>query len=122
VLLGDWIVFLLLELVGLCARIFLGHVIVAGARAGDELDLETGGFGHGSCSLKAILGPLTGETYDDLDVRNGMTATTEFLRVMRGDVDDTERRRVRLALEQYCSRDTESLLWIISALHKLVAA
>lgn len=75
---------------------------------------------HGSCSLKAILGPLTGKTYDDLDVRNGTTASTEFLRVMRGDVDETERQRVRRALEKYCSRDTESLLWLIIALQKLV--
>ena len=75
----------------------------------------------GSCSLKAILHPLTSKTYDDLDVRNGTTASTEFLRVMRGEVGEDERRRVRRALEEYCSRDTESLLWIISALQKLVA-
>jgi hypothetical protein len=74
---------------------------------------------RGSCSLKAILGPLTGETYDDLDVRNGTMASTEFLRVMLGGVDDAERQRVRRALDEYCSRDTESLLWIIGALQKL---
>lgn len=76
---------------------------------------------HGSCSLKAILRPLTGETYDDLDIRNGTMASAEFLRVMTGVVDEAERQRVRRALEKYCSRDTESLLWIISALQKLVA-
>jgi hypothetical protein len=76
---------------------------------------------RGSCSLKAILGPLTGKTYDDLDVRNGTTANSEFLRVMTRVVDGVERQRVRVALEQYCSRDTESLLWIIRALQKLVA-
>jgi len=76
---------------------------------------------RGSCSLKAILGPLTGQTYDDLDVRNGTTASTEFLRIMRGEVDEMERQRVCRALEQYCSRDTESLLWIISVLQELVA-
>jgi hypothetical protein len=75
---------------------------------------------RGSCSLKAILGPLTGQTYDDLDVRNGTTASAEFLRVMCGEVDEADRRRVRRALEEYCSRDTESLLWIISALQKRV--
>jgi len=75
---------------------------------------------RGSCSLKAILGPLTGETYDDLAVRNGSMASTEFLRVMTCVVDEMERQRVRRALKDYCSRDTESLLWIISALQKLV--
>lgn len=74
----------------------------------------------GSCSLKAILAPLTGKTYDDLAVRNGTMASTEFLRVMTGVVDEAERQRVRRALEMYCSRDTESLLWIIVALQKLV--
>jgi len=75
----------------------------------------------GSCSLKAILHPMTGKSYSDLDVRDGSQASAEFLRVMVGDVEDTERQRVRSALERYCSRDTESLLWIISALQRLVA-
>ena len=45
--LRDRIVFLLRQLLGLRARILLGHVIVAGVGAGDELDFQTGGFGHG---------------------------------------------------------------------------
>ena len=48
VLLGDRIVFLLRQLVGLGARILAGHVVVAGAGAGHELDLQTDGFGHGT--------------------------------------------------------------------------
>jgi hypothetical protein len=76
---------------------------------------------RGSCSLKAILHPLTGKTYDHLEIRNGTMASTEFLRVMNSVIDGAERQRVRRALKEYCSQDTESLLWIISALQKLVA-
>src|SRR5512141_376967 len=47
VLLGDRIIFLLRQLVGLGARVLAGHVIVAGAGARHELDLQTDGFGHG---------------------------------------------------------------------------
>src|SRR6266700_3701880 len=43
----DRIVFFLFHLVGLRTRIFPGHIVVTGAGAGDQLDLETGGFGHG---------------------------------------------------------------------------
>src|SRR5450759_3422399 len=47
VLLDDRIVFFLRQLVGLGARVLAGHVVVAGPGAGDELDLQTDGFGHG---------------------------------------------------------------------------
>jgi hypothetical protein len=46
VLLGDGIVFSFLQFLSLRARVFPGHVVVAGAGAGDELDLEADGFGH----------------------------------------------------------------------------
>ena len=44
---GDRVVFLLLQFVGLGARVLRGHIVVAGARARYELDLQTDGFGHG---------------------------------------------------------------------------
>src|SRR6188472_903172 len=44
--LRDRIVFLLDQLVGHGARIFPGHVIVAGVGARHELDLQADGFGH----------------------------------------------------------------------------
>ena len=46
VLLGDGVVLLLDQLVGLGARVLLGHVVVAGIGAGDELDLQGDGFSH----------------------------------------------------------------------------
>src|SRR5689334_24318238 len=53
VLLGDRVVFLLDHLLGLRARILLGHVIVAGIGARDELDLQRNGFGHGTLGFLA---------------------------------------------------------------------
>src|SRR5690348_18014514 len=53
VLLGDRVVFLLDHLLGLRARILLGHVIVAGVGARDELDLQRNGFGHGTLGFIA---------------------------------------------------------------------
>ena len=47
VLLCDRIVFLLLHLIRLRARILPGHIVVTSARAGDQLDLESDGFGYG---------------------------------------------------------------------------
>ena len=44
---GDRVVFLLFHLVGLGARILPRHIVVTGAGGGDQLDLETDGFGHG---------------------------------------------------------------------------
>src|SRR6185437_16322331 len=46
VLFRDRIVFFLGELVGHRARVLLGHIVVAGVGARNELDLQTDGFGH----------------------------------------------------------------------------
>ncbi|MFT5498611.1 MAG: hypothetical protein ACI9TH_004026, partial [Kiritimatiellia bacterium] len=47
------------------------------------------------------------------------TASAEFMRVTFGDVGEEERLRVRSALEQYCSLDTEAMVWIVGALTRL---
>src|SRR4029450_9185101 len=54
VLLGDRVVFLLLQLVGHRARVLLGHVVVAGVGARDELDLDGDGLGHDVETSKAV--------------------------------------------------------------------
>jgi hypothetical protein len=46
VFLRNGIVFSFLQFVGLRARVFPRHVVVAGTGAGDEFDLETDGFSH----------------------------------------------------------------------------
>jgi hypothetical protein len=76
----------------------------------------------GSASLKAVLPALTGRGYADLAIREGNTASAEYVRVTFGDVATAERQQVREWLEQYCGRDTEGMLWIIAALNRLASA
>jgi hypothetical protein len=70
----------------------------------------------GSASIKAVLPALTGKSYGDLDVAEGMTASNEFVRVTYGEVDAEERSRVREALEAYCKLDTEAMMDLVSVL------
>jgi len=72
-------------------------------------------------SMKAVLPALTGKNYDHLEVQDGGTASSEFLRVTFGKVDAPERQRVRSALEQYCPLDTSGMLWIFQDLERLAS-
>lgn len=75
---------------------------------------------HGSASIKAVLPALVGRSYDDLDIKEGGTASMEFMRVTFGDVEPADRERVRRALEIYCGMDTEAMVWIVEKLRALV--
>lgn len=70
----------------------------------------------GSASMKAVLPALTGKDYKGLEIQEGGAASREFLRVTFGDVSESERKRVRCALEKYCGQDTEGMNWILDAL------
>jgi hypothetical protein len=69
-----------------------------------------------SASMKAVLPALTGRSYEGLAIQEGGAASREFLRVTFGEVTETERRRVRQELEEYCGQDTEGMIWITDAL------
>jgi hypothetical protein len=71
---------------------------------------------QGSASMKAVLPALTGKGYEGLAIQEGGAASREYLRVTFGDVSESERKRVRRALELYCGQDTEGLVWILDAL------
>lgn len=75
---------------------------------------------HGSASMKAVLPALTGRGYEDLAIRDGNTASREYLRVTFGNSEPTERDRVYHQLEEYCGLDTEGMWQVISALRNLV--
>ena len=70
----------------------------------------------GSASLKAVLPALTGKGYEHLEIQEGDMASREFLRVTFTDVSESERKRVRRALEMYCGMDTSGMIWILDAL------
>jgi len=70
----------------------------------------------GSASMKQVLPALTGTDYSKLEIQEGATASREFLRVTFGDVSESERKRLRRALDLYCGQDTEGMVWILDAL------
>lgn len=52
-------------------------------------------------------------------IKEGNTASLEFLRVTFTDVPEVERQRVRRQLEEYCGQDTMGMIWIVGALKAL---
>lgn len=75
----------------------------------------------GSASMKAVLPALTGKDYKGLEIQEGGMASREFLRVTFGEVSESERKRVRRALEEYCGQDTEGMVWILDAVFSVLA-
>jgi len=76
---------------------------------------------HGSASMKDVLPALTGKGYKHLTIQEGGAASREFLRVTFGAVSPAERRRVRLALKEYCGLDTLGMVQIVNQLKRLTA-
>jgi len=75
---------------------------------------------RGGASIKKILPAITGKGYDDLAINNGGTASSEYFRVTFGEATDKDKAKVRKDLEEYCTLDTEGMVWIIDELRKLV--
>jgi len=73
----------------------------------------------GSTSIKYVLPVLTDLKYDDLDIGNGMLASLEYERVTYDDVEDSERLKVREALEKYCELDTWAEVEIVKSLREI---
>ena len=78
---------------------------------------------QGSASIKKVLPVLVPElSYADLEIGDGGTASSEYVRVTFGDVTEEEREHVRAGLLKYCHLDTLAMIRIIQALQKLVNA
>ena len=74
----------------------------------------------GSASLKAVLPALTGKGYESMEIKEGGSASREFMRVTFGDVDMFERQHVRDELLKYCGLDTMAMVWIVERLNTLI--
>jgi len=72
----------------------------------------------GSTSIKYVLPVLSDLKYDNLDIKNGILASLEYERVTYGDVGESERLKVREALEKYCELDTLAEVEIVKGLRK----
>ena len=73
----------------------------------------------GAASMKGVLPALTGKGYSELTIRDGGTASLEFLRVTFGQISAEDRDRVRRDLLTYCGLDTEGMIDILRALVQL---
>ena len=71
---------------------------------------------RGSNSLKLVMPALTGQSYDDMKISDGSEAADEFKRITFGDVNDTERQKVRKALLRYCGQDSGGMITILKRL------
>ena len=91
------------------------------ARIVDLLPIVRSGYYHpafrGSFSIKSVLPALVPEFgYGDLDIADGETASTSYLRMIAPETPDAERDAIRGALLAYCRRDTEAMVRVVDAL------
>jgi hypothetical protein len=78
----------------------------------------------GSASLKSVLPAITGRGYDGFAIANGSQASLAYLYAAFGSGDGKkaspkEVEEIRRALERYCGRDTEGMVWIVEKLTEL---
>jgi hypothetical protein len=76
---------------------------------------------NGSASIKAVLPVLTKQSYEQLPIQEGGTASREFLRVTFGEVSPAECARIRKQLEDYCGLDTMGMVNVVRELRKMSA-
>jgi hypothetical protein len=97
------------HLVGLCGRMLDLHAVISA-------HYYHPGF-HGSYSMKAVLPAVVPELgYDDLEIQEGGHASVAFAQMISPETEESERRRLRQALLDYCRRDTEAMVRVIDAL------
>ena len=75
---------------------------------------------QGSASIKAVFPAVTGKSYDDMEIRDGFTASIEFLRMTYEGCGKEEKRKIRENLLKYCELDTFAQVEIVNELKNLV--
>jgi hypothetical protein len=78
---------------------------------------------NGSCSIKSILPALVpGLSYEDLPIREGMSASVSWYRMFNPEHSAEEREQTRKNLLDYCKLDTFAMVEIPRYLHSLAAS
>ena len=90
----------------------------------DLLSLVRDNYYHpafrGSFSIKRVLPVMVpGYDYSDLGIAEGETASTTFVEIVEGRVDDEELDGVLFDLLAYCKRDTEAMVRIWQRLQQI---
>jgi len=71
----------------------------------------------GSYSIKSVLPALVPEmSYEGMQVANGQDAGLAWEALIRGDLDQGERDRIRKALLEYCGQDTLAMVRLLERL------
>jgi len=73
----------------------------------------------GSASIKNVLPALTGKSYAGLSIAHGDDASLTFFKMVTGAFSNRETLQARKELEEYCSLDTQGMIWIVEELDKL---
>jgi hypothetical protein len=73
----------------------------------------------GSASIKEVLPAVTGRSYQGMSIAKGDDASLAFLRIISGEPSAEERKQLRADLEEYCSLDTQGMIWIVDNLMEL---
>ena len=73
----------------------------------------------GSYSIKKVLPAITGKGYDTLELANGADASAQyFYSHIKPRLENKE--QIRKNLIEYCTLDTEGMVWILEELKKIV--
>ena len=73
---------------------------------------------HGSFSLKSITPVLAPDlAYDDLDIREGTSASVSYARLTTGNLPAADSEKLREDLLAYCKRDTEAMVRVYEVLY-----
>ena len=72
-----------------------------------------------SASIKNVLPALTGKSYAGLSIAHGDDASLTFFKMVTGAFSNQETLQARKELEEYCSLDTQGMIWIVEELDKL---
>jgi len=77
----------------------------------------------GKTSIKKVLPVLAPDLgYEELEIREGATASAVWPKLVSGELNDAEREKICEALRKYCGRDSYAMCAIWMELGKLVAA
>lgn len=74
----------------------------------------------GRYSIKKVLPAMTDISYDGMEIAEGGTAQSEYMRITSSTVSDDEQKRVKKALLKYCELDTLAMVKIIDELRIIV--